>query len=97
MRSTTRAVFASLTCTRPRAPQRPRHAASDCALAACYVLCGDGAPPKLAMLEGRPPGTAGFVEAAAMLRPTVAVLGGAGVEGGVTAAARQRQAARGRA
>jgi len=46
MRFTTRAVFASLTCTRPRAPQRPRHAASDYALAACHVLCGDGALPK---------------------------------------------------
>jgi hypothetical protein len=39
----------------------------------------------------------GFAVAAAKLRPTVAVVGGAGVEGEGTAAARQRQAARRRA
>ena len=96
MRSTTRAVFApvALTSTYPRAPQRPRHAASDYALAACHALCGDGAPPKLATLEGRPPRTAGFAVAAAKLRPTVAVMGSSNVVGQVTAAAGQRQAAR---
>lgn len=55
------------------------------------------APQELATLEGRPPGTAGFVVAAAKLRPTVAVLGESGVLDDVTAAARQRQAARRRA
>ena len=56
MRSTTRAVFAAtpLTSTRPRAPQKSRHAASDYALAACHAFCGDGArPEELATLEGR--------------------------------------------
>jgi hypothetical protein len=82
----------------PRAPQRPRHAAGDYAPAACHVLCvRRRAPHVLATLEGRPPQTAGFVEAAAKLRPTVAVIGSSKVVGEVTAAARQRQAARRRA
>ena len=99
MRSTTRAVFAptaltSITparlkgrATRPATTRSPR----------VTSFAYDGAPPKLATLEGRPPRTAGFAVAAAKLRPTVAVVGGAGVEGQGTAAARQRQAARGRA
>lgn len=76
----------------PRGPLRRAQGA------ACHVLCGDGARPKsslrskVALRQAQ-----GFVVAAAQRRPTVAVLGESGVFDDVTAAARQRQAARGRA
>jgi hypothetical protein len=102
MRSTARAVFAAtpLTSITParlkgRATRPPFDGLR---VAACHAFCvRRRAPQELATLEGRPPWTAGFVEAAAKLRPTVALVSGAGVEGEGTAAARQRQAARGRA
>ena len=100
MRCTTRAVFApgdAHLYLPPRASKvTPR---GHCyAAAACHAFCGDGARPmcslrsKVALRQAQ-----GFVVAAAKLRPTVAVMGSSNVVGEGTAAARQRQAARGRA
>ena len=94
MRYTSRAVFASLTCTTParlkgRATRPPSTGSGRRVSRPLRTTARPQARFARRSLRSE--------VAAAMLRPTVAVLGGAGVEGEVTAAARQRQAARRRA